>query len=125
MKSLNIVVTVDHTNRFGLNFYRQGTWNSDHFCNSGNYLRNYALRVEDLMSPNATDSGDELGVTNMRFYCTNELFPLTGGGLLAGEWGEYRDNCLNAICGLQTRVQPFGGVLIDDSGLDNVIFLCC
>ena len=104
-----------------LNISRFGEWGNVFRCSGEAFLRDFALRVV----PAGEEVGDKTGVNNVRFFCSTGLLPLTGNGLAIGEWGDYSDNCLTGICGIQTRVLPNKGTLIDDSALNDVTFLCC
>jgi len=99
----------------------KGDWGSVYSCTGTKILQKFALRA---LAANDT-STDKVGAVNMRFMCTGGVIPLTGNGGTKGEWGDYSDSCDTGVCGIQTRVEPFQGLLKDDSGLNDVVYICC
>ena len=71
-----------------------------------------------------TNITDSTGVNNIQFKCTNGEI-LMGHGPNEGTWGDWSAECSTGICGLETRIEDDGGIWKDDSGLNDVRFICC
>ncbi|KAK4026398.1 hypothetical protein OUZ56_015396 [Daphnia magna] len=96
-----------------------GNWQNVQNCPFGAYMKSFQLRV----SP-AGNMTDNTAVNNIRFMCSNDR-DISGIGNREGYWGEYSAECPEGICGLETRVRPDGGLLVDNTALNDVRFTCC
>ncbi|XP_053468173.1 vitelline membrane outer layer protein 1 [Ictalurus furcatus] len=101
-----------HTGHFG-------EWTEPRWCPSGT-LSSFQLRVE----PHQGIFGDDTTANNIRFRCSSNP-TMEGQGMAWGEYGEWSNNCHNGgICGIQTKMELYQGIL-DDSSLNDVRFHCC
>lgn len=82
-------------------------------------MKSFQLRVSQI--GNTTDN---TAVNNIRFKCSNDR-EINGIGNTGGFWGEYSAECVDGICGLETRVRADGGLLVDNTALNDVRFTCC
>ncbi|XP_032789834.2 vitelline membrane outer layer protein 1 homolog [Daphnia magna] len=96
-----------------------GNWQNVQTCPFGAYMKSFQL----LVSP-AGNTTDNTAVNNIRFMCSNDR-DISGIGNREGYWGEYSAECPEGICGLETRVRPDGGLLVDNTALNDVRFTCC
>ncbi|XP_071535100.1 vitelline membrane outer layer protein 1-like [Panulirus ornatus] len=97
-----------------------GTWRGGRACPVPEYVERFRLRVEP------ENSFDEVAATDIMFTCSH--YPediLTGGGETWGNWGDWA-SCPpdTAVCGVQTKVEPYQGVS-DDTSLNDVRVFCC
>ena len=70
--------------------------------------------------------GDEIAATALKMNCTGGSGTLEPPARKQGNWlGDAICPYNQVICGLQTRVQDDSGILIDDTALNDVKFLCC
>ncbi|XP_042863969.1 vitelline membrane outer layer protein 1 homolog [Penaeus japonicus] len=104
----------------GLDF---GTWRGEKACPVPEYIKKFSLRVE----PDQGDLGDDTAVDDVKVICTN--YPedeMVGGGENWGAWGPWAE-CPpdTAVCGLQTRLEPYMGVMDDDTALNDIRVFCC
>ena len=88
-------------------------------CILGSYPVAFQLRV----SPNGNTT-DNTAVNNIRFRCSNGR-EINSVGNTGGYWGDYSGDCVDGICGIETRVRPDGGVAVDNTALNDVRFTCC
>ncbi|XP_057376753.1 vitelline membrane outer layer protein 1 homolog [Daphnia carinata] len=88
-------------------------------CPTGTFLKSFQLRV----SP-AGNQTDNTAVNNIRFTCSDGS-EINGIGNTGGFWGDYSAECVDGICGMETRVRPEGGLLVDNTALNDVRFTCC
>lgn len=100
-----------------------GTWRGEKTCPVPEYIRKFSLRVE----PDQGDLGDDTAVGDMKVICTN--YPeneIEGEGEEWGFWGPWAE-CPpdTAVCGLQTRLEPYKGVMDDDTALNDIRVFCC
>ncbi|XP_076045520.1 vitelline membrane outer layer protein 1 homolog [Oratosquilla oratoria] len=101
-----------------------GEWRGKKECAVPEYINRFKLRV-------LLDQGnmfDDSAVNDIKFTCTHdEENVIEGGGEEDGEWDKDWVTCPadNAICGIQTRVEEYQGMFEDDSGLNDIVFLCC
>nr|XP_045590237.1 vitelline membrane outer layer protein 1 homolog [Procambarus clarkii] len=98
-----------------------GTWRGLQYCPIPEYIDQFQLRVEP------ENAFDDTAVNDIKFTCTH--YPeevLSGGGETWGEWGDWA-SCPpdTAVCGIQTKVEPYLGVSGDDTALNDVRFFCC
>ena len=100
-------------------FFSTGNWQPVQTCNFGSYMKSFQLRV----SPAGNES-DNTAVNNIRFMCSNDR-DISGIGNTAGYWGEYSAECPDGICGIETRQRPDGGIVVDNTALNDVRFTCC
>ena len=96
-----------------------GSFQNVQTCPFGAYMKSFQLRV----SP-AGNTTDNTAVNNIRFKCSNDR-EINGIGNTGGYWGDYSTECVDGICGLETRVRPDGGVVVDNTALNDVRFTCC
>jgi hypothetical protein len=96
-----------------------GNFDNIQDCPFGAYMKSFQLRV----SP-AGNTTDNTAVNNIRFKCSNDR-EINGLGNTGGYWGDYSDECLDGICGMETRVRPDGGIVVDNTALNDVRFTCC
>ena len=101
---------------------RAGIWGTRIDCLGFHYPVKFRIRVLPREQEQVTT--DRSGLNNIEFTCDNGEI-LNGYGINVGEWGEYSEACDRGICGLATRVQADGGILVDDTTLNDVRFLCC
>ncbi|XP_075421446.1 vitelline membrane outer layer protein 1-like [Ascaphus truei] len=94
-----------------------GEWQKAIGCEDG-YLKSFSLKVEPPQG-----AGDDTAANNIKFTCSDKSI-LEGHGTKWGKYGAWSTDCLTAICGLQTRVEPAQGVG-DDTALNDVRFICC
>ena len=85
----------------------------------GSYLTAFQLKV----SPNGNET-DNTAANNIQFLCSNGR-EISGAGNNKGFWGDYSDECVEGICGIETRVRPGGGFPVDNTALNDVRFTCC
>ncbi|XP_058037373.1 vitelline membrane outer layer protein 1 homolog isoform X1 [Ahaetulla prasina] len=97
-----------------------GRWTKPLWCPTGGYLTGFSLRVERVRR----GISDYMGATNIRFVCSDGKV-LEGEGLPWGEFGAWSPSCLKGLCGIQTKQEAIRGVLMDDSALNDIRFLCC
>lgn len=88
-------------------------------CPFGSFMTSFQLKVSP--DGNATDN---TAANNIRFKCAND-FEITGIGNGGGYWGDYSESCPEGICGIETRVRDNGGLLVDNTALNDVRFTCC
>ncbi|MCJ8745469.1 hypothetical protein PDJAM_G00130600 [Pangasius djambal] len=101
-----------HTGHFG-------EWMEPQWCPRGT-LSSFQLRAE----PHLGFFGDDTSVNNIRFRCSSNP-TLEGRGMTWGEYGEWSDECrTGGICGIQTKMEVYQGIL-DDTSLNDVRFYCC
>ncbi|XP_063049931.1 vitelline membrane outer layer protein 1-like [Engraulis encrasicolus] len=98
-----------------------GEWTMPKECPSGR-LDAFQLRVE----PPRGVGIDDTAANNIRFHCSGGG-KLLGDGLNWGAWGPWSDTCAHGVCGLQARTEGrLGhGSSADDTGLNDVILICC
>ncbi|KAK3577442.1 hypothetical protein CHS0354_032293 [Potamilus streckersoni] len=115
-----------------------GTWIGWTMCNTDpnsqrTFLTSFSLQVESNQF-----SGDDTAADYIKFMCRDfdsslhqrELSRPPGHGPW-GAYGDWSQSCpLNsAICGIQTKVEPFQGAGIlfkaDNTALNDVQFICC
>jgi hypothetical protein len=82
-------------------------------------MTSFQLRV----SPAGTEA-DNTAANDIRFKCSGGD-EINGLGNTGGDWGDYSDECLDGICGMETRVRPDGGIVVDNTALNDVRFTCC
>lgn len=104
-----------HYNSFSCSW---GSWSEPLWCPGTSFLVAFCLRVEPFTFP-----GDNTGVNNVRFRCSDGV-ELKGPGLNWGDYGEWSDSCPKGVCGLQTKIQKPRG-LRDDTALNDVRIFCC
>ena len=97
-----------------------GNFQNLQYCPGGGYMNAFQLKV----SPNDNET-DNSAVNNIRFRCSVNNFEISGIGNGRGYWGDYSDTCEAGICGVETRVQPQGSLLVDNTALNDVRFTCC
>ncbi|KAK2850888.1 hypothetical protein Q5P01_007164 [Channa striata] len=98
---------------------RWGEWTPVKWCVS-QFLASFMLRVEPLQG-----WGDDTGANNIKFNCSRSGAELEGDGMEWGSWGNWSIKCPeDAICGLQTLLEPPQGTG-DDTALNDVRFFCC
>ncbi|NXA56288.1 VMO1 protein, partial [Nothocercus julius] len=100
---------------------RWGRWSEPHWCPHRGHLVGFALRVQ---APQHRLLSDEVAATNARFTCSDQHV-LQGPGTERGEWGSWSPPCPGAVCGIQTRQEPPGGLRSDDTALNDLRLLCC
>jgi len=99
----------------------QGDWKSEQFCGQqGAFINGARFRSK---APSV--SLDETAGNNVDFKCTNGQ-TLSGDGLYWGDWSTWV-TCPSgtAVCGIKTKVDPYGGTLKDDTGLNEILLDCC
>uniref|UniRef100_A0A8C6Y536 DPH-type MB domain-containing protein n=1 Tax=Naja naja TaxID=35670 RepID=A0A8C6Y536_NAJNA len=97
-----------------------GHWSGVRWCPRNGILRSFQLKVEPEQG-----AGDDTAVNNIRFRCSNGLQLEEAGGPF-GEYSEWSTPCeRGGICGLQTKQEPYQGIFIDDTALNDVRFFCC
>ena len=101
---------------------RFGHWQSRLSCLGSHYVSAFKLQVTPI--PANETVHDYTGANNIQFRCTNGEV-LMGYGENEGDWGEWSVECPKGICGLETRVEDDQGRWGDDSGLNDVRFICC
>lgn len=87
-------------------------------CAAGAALSAFQLRVQ----PNGVDA-DNTAVNTIRFRCTDGV-ELTSAGNQIGTFGAYSGDCVNGICGIQTRVKAEDAAT-DNTAVNDVRFECC
>uniref|UniRef100_F7CRS6 Vitelline membrane outer layer 1 homolog n=1 Tax=Ornithorhynchus anatinus TaxID=9258 RepID=F7CRS6_ORNAN len=96
-----------------------GYWARISWCPTG-FLSSFQLKVE---SPQGIL--DDTAVNNIRFRCSTGVVLENPGGPY-GEYASWSDACpRGGICGLQTKQEPYRGLLWDDTALNDVRFFCC
>jgi len=100
-----------------------GEWGNVYTCYPG-VLTGFQLRVESERS----GSGDDTATNNARFFCSSLPNPndyIEGDGMSWGDWSQAQ-HCYGgqAICGIQTQVEPYRDSG-DDTMLNNVRLECC
>jgi len=99
----------------------KGDWKSDQYCGSQSFINGVRFRSER----SSIAILDKTAGNNIDVTCDNGQI-LYGDGLYWGDWsGWVYCPADTVVCGLQTRVQPYGGTLIDDTGLNEIILDCC
>ncbi|KAG7167755.1 Vitelline membrane outer layer protein 1-like 2, partial [Homarus americanus] len=98
-----------------------GTWREPVTCPIPEYIHKFQLRVE------TENAFDDTAVNDIKVTCTH--YPedvLDGGGETWGVWGDWA-SCPDdsAVCGIQTKVEPYLGVVDDDTALNDVRLFCC
>ena len=99
--------------------FSTGNWQNIQSCPFGGYMNAFQLKV----SPNGNET-DNSAANNIQFRCSNGR-EISGTGNRKGYWGDYSDECLEGICGIETRVRPGGGFPVDNTALNDVRFTCC
>uniref|UniRef100_G1KGZ6 Vitelline membrane outer layer 1 homolog n=1 Tax=Anolis carolinensis TaxID=28377 RepID=G1KGZ6_ANOCA len=90
------------------------------WCPADGVLRAFQLKTEPDQG-----AGDDTSVNNIRFRCSNGL-PLEEVGGTFGDYSEWSNTCYKGgICGMQTKQEPYQGVWVDDTALNDVRFFCC
>ncbi|XP_066965354.1 vitelline membrane outer layer protein 1 homolog isoform X2 [Macrobrachium rosenbergii] len=105
-------VTSDSMNR--------GSWTGVRACPQGSFLKGYQLKSEN------GGHTDNTAANALRMWCSGSDQGLESPGTKWGSWLEHV-SCKKdkVICGLMTRVEEDQGILLDDSALNDVRFLCC
>lgn len=96
-----------------------GQWSNRKDCEVGAALSAFQLRVQ----PNGNTT-DDTAANSIRFRCTDGL-ELTSAGNPQGSFGDYSEACTTGICGLKTLMKPQGGIIVDNTALNDVVFECC
>jgi len=101
-----------------------GNWGNIYSCGANGSIVGFQLRVEAF---GIVD--DETATNNVRFICSNMEEPnnyIEGDGLNFGSWREaVRCPDRQALCGIQTQIQPDRGALLDDTAMNNLSAECC
>jgi hypothetical protein len=99
-----------------------GNWTEPEFCNTGNYLRGFRLRVEP---PQGGGDNDDTAANDVEFVCDNGTSLRVSMPL--GRWGIFGDfaYCLNgaSIDGIRSNVEPHV-VDGDDTALNDIRLRC-
>ncbi|OXA51709.1 vitelline membrane outer layer protein 1 [Folsomia candida] len=109
-----------------------GNWGNVFSCRSDDrplapdgYVTGFQLRVEGPLT-----FGDDTATDNLRILCNYPNLGIPeqtkeGDGLNFGSWTDAR-RCLSnqAVCALQTQVEPYQGDS-DDTAMNNVRMECC
>ncbi|KAJ6654775.1 hypothetical protein lerEdw1_006561 [Lerista edwardsae] len=99
----------------------RGIWSDVQTCPNGTLI-SFSMKVHRYYWPEA---GDQTAANKIKFKCVDGHV-LEGVGQEWGDWGRWSTPCRRgAICGLRTRVQPYSGFFVDDTGLNDVRFMCC
>ncbi|XP_069068190.1 vitelline membrane outer layer protein 1 homolog [Pleurodeles waltl] len=96
-----------------------GDWSPVTWCPAG-YLKSFQLKVEE-------DQGalDDTAANNIKFRCTAGAI-IEGPGGDFGQYGGWSDDCaIGGICGMETKMEPYGGAFVDDTSINDVRFYCC
>lgn len=98
-----------------------GDFQQIYTCPFGGYMTKFILRVSASGS-----SSDNTAANDIRFMCSNG-YEINGPGNTGGVWGQESGECVDGICGMETRVQPFDGGIghYDNTALNDVRFTCC
>ncbi|KAJ7322455.1 hypothetical protein JRQ81_018742 [Phrynocephalus forsythii] len=97
-----------------------GEWSRIRWCPQQAALHAFQLKVE----PYAVRL-DNTAANNIKFHCDNGYSLEQRGGPF-GDYGQWSKICpKGAICGIQTKLQPYQGPFKDDTGLNDVRFPCC
>ncbi|KAI9549844.1 hypothetical protein GHT06_010852 [Daphnia sinensis] len=101
-----------------------GDWQPIRECPAGSYMKSFRMRVSPAGQTTETNTTDNTAINNIRFTCSNGR-ELRGEGNTGGTWGNYSAECVDGICGMETRFRPDGGLLVDNTALNDVRFTCC
>uniref|UniRef100_H3ALL4 Vitelline membrane outer layer 1 homolog n=1 Tax=Latimeria chalumnae TaxID=7897 RepID=H3ALL4_LATCH len=94
-----------------------GDWSYINWCPLG-YLKAFQLRVEPPQGILGNTAAN-----NIKFRCSSGPI-IEAPGLTWGEYDAWSNTCAGAICGLQTKQEPYQGIG-DDTALNDVRFFCC
>jgi len=96
-----------------------GDWTEWHACPS--FIDGARIRSQK-------PGGDDAAVTNVQFHCTDGSKTNEWRGT-SQDWGDWQDwkycSKNQAVCGIQTQVEPNQGSYRDDSALNGIILSCC
>ena len=105
-------------------FFRWGSWKDAQYCSNGELaLAAFQLRVELKRRRRVQERG-VTAANNINFKCEGGQ-QLDGTGMSWGSWGDWSYSCPFGICGIQTSVEKWDGPFNDDTGLNDVKFICC
>ncbi|CAC5405145.1 unnamed protein product [Mytilus coruscus] len=102
-----------------------GEWTSSQLCPNGEVMVSFSLQVEQQITV------DKTAANYVRFKCRDigcdNLGTVLGGSGKWGSYGAWSGYCTvgSAICGLQVKMEPKQGEIIDDTSLNDVNFCCC
>ncbi|XP_052080075.1 uncharacterized protein LOC127718147 isoform X9 [Mytilus californianus] len=102
-----------------------GGWTSSQLCPNGEVMVSFSLQVEQKII------ADKTAANYVKFKCrdigSDTLGTVLGGSGKWGSYGAWSGYCTvgSAICGLQVKMEPDRGGIIDDTSLNDVIFCCC
>ncbi|XP_067322649.1 vitelline membrane outer layer protein 1-like [Anolis sagrei] len=98
----------------------KGEWSKSINC-SKDFLKSFSLNVEKPQG-----LFDDTAANNIQFKCQSGE-QLKGLSKEWGKFGPWSEACEpGAICGIQTKVEPYkGGLFHDNTGLNDVKFYCC
>ncbi|XP_030061506.1 vitelline membrane outer layer protein 1 homolog [Microcaecilia unicolor] len=96
-----------------------GDWSRVVWCPTG-VLKSFQLKVE---APQGAI--DDTAANNIKFRCSSgAIIEGTGGDF--GDYGGWSNECTKGgICGIETKIEPYGGFFVDDTSLNDVRFFCC
>ncbi|XP_078520152.1 vitelline membrane outer layer protein 1-like [Lissotriton helveticus] len=96
-----------------------GKWSRVTWCPAG-YLKSFQLKVEEPQG-----ALDDTAANTIKFRCTSGAI-VEGEVGDFGQYGGWSSDCpRGGICGIETKMEPYGGAFVDDTALNDVRFFCC